>query len=167
MVLSKYITNVIDKEYPQILSDVPLVDIVFDLRSIGLISDDEVDKLKDGCQSKKERIFHFIKILKSRSDDNYFQFCCILKDSQVTHIKNLGRKLEIEANASRNEREHSRNPNQAANYQHQPKKKNPILRPFRTIMSKLFGMKASSYTSSLPIGMFFKVININNSLFII
>ncbi|RDD35947.1 hypothetical protein TrispH2_012117 [Trichoplax sp. H2] len=104
MVLSKYITDIIDKEYPQILSDVPLVDIVFDLRSIGLISDDEVEKLKDGCQSNKERIFHFIKILKSRSNDNYFQFCCILKDSQVTNIQNLGRKLEIEANASRNER---------------------------------------------------------------
>ncbi|EDV18923.1 uncharacterized protein TRIADDRAFT_62617 [Trichoplax adhaerens] len=124
MVLSKYITDIIDKEYPQILSDVPLVDIVFDLRSIGLISDDEVDKLKDGCQSNKERIFHFIKILKSRSDDNYFQFCCILKDSQVTHIQDLGRKLEIEANASRNERDNLTSRNQATSSRTKASKSN-------------------------------------------
>ncbi|EDV19153.1 uncharacterized protein TRIADDRAFT_62404 [Trichoplax adhaerens] len=105
MVMSKCLTYVIDKGDQQILSDVPLVDIVHDLQSIGLISDDEANKLKDVRLSNNERILQFIKILKSRRDDNYFQFCCTLKDSQVTNNQNPARKFEIKANTSRNGRE--------------------------------------------------------------
>ncbi|EDV19574.1 uncharacterized protein TRIADDRAFT_61940 [Trichoplax adhaerens] len=98
MVLSKKIENVIDKEYQLIINDIPLADYLYDLRSIGLISDDEVIKLRDDCKNNKERVFEFLKILKSRSDENFFQFCCILKESQVRHIQDIGKALEIEAN---------------------------------------------------------------------
>ncbi|RDD41618.1 Apoptotic protease-activating factor 1 [Trichoplax sp. H2] len=101
MVLSNHIIKVIETEYSLIISDIQLVNFIYDLRSIRLLCDEEVETLKDHCLTNKERIFQFIKILKTRSDDDFFRFCSVLKDNQVRNVQNLGRKLEKEASTSK------------------------------------------------------------------
>ncbi|EDV19580.1 uncharacterized protein TRIADDRAFT_61948 [Trichoplax adhaerens] len=101
MVLSNHIIKVIEAEYSLIISDIQLVNFIYDLRSIRLLCDEEVETLKDHCLNNKERVFQFIKILKTRSDDDFFRFCSVLKDNQVRNVQNLGRKLEKEASTSK------------------------------------------------------------------
>ncbi|EDV20298.1 uncharacterized protein TRIADDRAFT_61232 [Trichoplax adhaerens] len=101
MVLSQYITDVINKNRRIISNDVPLLDLIYDLNSEMIISDDELVKLRDKCDNNKQRAFEFIQLLKSRNDENFFQFCSILKEAQVQHVQNIGQKLENEAKATK------------------------------------------------------------------
>ncbi|EDV19576.1 uncharacterized protein TRIADDRAFT_61942 [Trichoplax adhaerens] len=101
MVLSKHIIDVIEQEYPIIIGDIPLLDILYNLRSKGIISDEEVDILKVRDLNNKARIYEFLKILKTRRDDDFYEFCSLLKESPVRHISEIGQKLEIQVKNSK------------------------------------------------------------------
>ncbi|RDD37805.1 hypothetical protein TrispH2_009745 [Trichoplax sp. H2] len=113
MVVSKYIKEVIVKNYSEIAKDVPIADILYDLRESAILSDEEVSKLRDHCKSDQDCAFEFLKILKSRSDRNFYQFCTILQHSDIENVQDLGKKLERAATAvvqkqKRNSRENSK-----------------------------------------------------------
>ena len=93
MVLSRHIEKLIDKYYPRIISDVPLTEILFDLRADQVLTDEEVYTLKDRYHSHKEKIFQFIVILKSRGDEDFHKFCRILQDYEAEYIRNFGKLL--------------------------------------------------------------------------
>lgn len=93
MVLSRYIEKLIDKYYSRIISDVPLAEILFDLRVDQVLTDEEVSALRDRYNSHKEKIFQFIVILKSRGDEDFRKFCRILQDYEAEYIQKFGKLL--------------------------------------------------------------------------
>ncbi|RDD35820.1 hypothetical protein TrispH2_012219, partial [Trichoplax sp. H2] len=99
MVVSKCIKEVIVKHYSEIAKDVPIADILYDLRATAILSNEEVSKLRDHCKSDQDRAFKFLKVLESRSDRNFYQFCTILQHSDIKNVQNLGNKLERAATA--------------------------------------------------------------------
>lgn len=89
--------DVIEKYYKDIISTVPFKDILIDLRSVHVLTDPEVERLQK-CSNDKDAGFSVLTILKSRSGEDFFRFCKILKDSDIEHIQNLGKTLEKAAN---------------------------------------------------------------------
>lgn len=97
MGLTQDILEIIEQNYATINSDIPFKDILIDLRCAHILSDDEVEELQQ-CRNNKTTGFEFIRILKSRNDKDFFNFCQILQDSQIANVQNLGFELEKEAN---------------------------------------------------------------------
>ena len=99
MGLSEPIKETLHQKNKTIISDVPFKDILVDLRCDEVLSDQEVVRLKKCCNNK-ETGFEFMNILQTRSDEDFFDFCKILKDSQIKNVKNLGLELEMMAKKS-------------------------------------------------------------------
>lgn len=97
MGLSNYIDEIIEQDYAIIVSEVPFKDILIDLRSTHVLSSGEVNRLRR-CQDHKDAGFEFMEILKSRKDQDFFQFCQILENSKIVSVQRLGRKLKAAAN---------------------------------------------------------------------
>lgn len=96
MGLSNYIDQVIEQNYSTIVSDVPFKDILVDFKIAHILSSDEVKQLFQ-YQTHKNAAFGFMEILKSRNDADFFQFCKILKESEIANVQNLGLNLETAA----------------------------------------------------------------------
>ncbi|RDD35813.1 hypothetical protein TrispH2_012049, partial [Trichoplax sp. H2] len=123
MVVSRAIKGVIDQNYLEIIKSVPLVDILYDLRGVQILSNEEVVKLKDDSKTDKERAFEFLKVLESRSDDNFYQFCCLLKESDICNVRELGERLEKEANKTAENKDNLTSQNQATSSRTKASKK--------------------------------------------
>ena len=93
MGLSDKVNDIIEGNYKAIISDVPFKNILLDLRIECILTDDEVTQL-NLCKDPKYAGFEFVKILRSRSDEDFFKFCGILKSSTIKHVQSLGRILE-------------------------------------------------------------------------
>ncbi|EDV19027.1 uncharacterized protein TRIADDRAFT_62524 [Trichoplax adhaerens] len=91
MVVSRAIKGVIEKNYLEISRSVPLVHILYALRGVQILSNEEVEKLRDDCKTDDERAFEFLKVLESRSDNNFYQFCCLLRESNIRNVRKLER----------------------------------------------------------------------------
>ncbi|RDD35935.1 hypothetical protein TrispH2_012017, partial [Trichoplax sp. H2] len=124
MVVSRAIKGVIDQNYSEIIKSVPLVDILYDLRGVQILSNEEVKKLRDDCKTDKERAFEFLTVLESRSDDNFYQFCCLLKESDICNVRKLGKRLEKEANKTAENKDNLTSQNQATSNQTKASKNN-------------------------------------------
>ena len=96
MGLSNNIENILDQNYKAIVNDVPFLDILVDLRIESVLSDAEVTQLRQ-CGDNRYAGFEFVKILKSRSDAEFFKFCKVLKDTTIENVQCLGRTLENSA----------------------------------------------------------------------
>ncbi|RDD36177.1 hypothetical protein TrispH2_011870 [Trichoplax sp. H2] len=105
MVVTRAIKGIIDQYCSEISTSVPLVDILYDLRFRQILSNEEVKKLRDDCKTDKERAFEFLKVLESRSDDNFYQFCHLLQESDISSVRELGERLEKEANKTAENKE--------------------------------------------------------------
>ena len=97
MVLSQDLIDVIEKNYSKMVVMIPPREILFDLRGLHILSDDEVDELKDDCRNDKERAYRLIKTLKSREDEDFYQFCRLLQEQQVRAVQLLGQSLYHQA----------------------------------------------------------------------
>ena len=96
MGLSDNIHDIIEGNYEKIISSIPFKDILIKLRAKRILTEDEVDQL-DLCSDHQRTGFKFLKILRSRSDADFFKFCDVLKSSTVDNIQSLGRLLENSA----------------------------------------------------------------------
>ncbi|RDD40482.1 Apoptotic protease-activating factor 1 [Trichoplax sp. H2] len=96
MGISKHVNQVIEKHRYEIINDIPVEDILFDLRAKQILSDEEVDILRD-CRSNKEKANKLIIILKRRGDEDFNQFCYILQNHGAEYIQNIGLQLKKEA----------------------------------------------------------------------
>ena len=97
MGLSRYIDEIIQQYYATIVCDVPFDDILIDLRSAHILSNDEVNRLQQG-QNHQDVGFEFLEILKSKNDQDFFRFCNILEDNEIAKVQSLGLNLVIAAN---------------------------------------------------------------------
>ena len=97
MGLSDNIVTITEENYEAITCNIPFKDILIKLRAKHILTDDEVNQL-DRCKDHQHAGFEFLKILRSRSDEDFFKFCDVLKSSTINSIQNLGRILENSAN---------------------------------------------------------------------
>ena len=93
MGLSGYIKDTIEENNETIITAIPFQNILMRLRSAHILSSDEAKKLRQ-YNNNEEAGFEFIEILKSKDDKYYFQFCKILKESQIENVQNVGHFLE-------------------------------------------------------------------------
>ena len=100
MVLSKFINIAIEENYETIIDVVPFPNILMRLRSNDILTSDQYDNLRKN-DNREDLGFDCIEILKSKKDDDFFQFCKILKDSQIQNVQDFGQFLEDEAIAKR------------------------------------------------------------------
>lgn len=97
MGVSDGIDDIIEQNYAAIISDIPFKDILIVSRGAHILTDKEVDRLYK-CDCHEQAGCEYLKILKSRSDSDFFKFCDILKSSEVANVQNLGLILEKAAN---------------------------------------------------------------------
>lgn len=100
MGLSQYIEAVVERNFRKMITDVPLHQLLIDLRASQVLSDEEVDKLKL-CPTNKEMVYDFIKLLKFRADADFFKFCDILQDHGALTVQEFGQILINEAELRR------------------------------------------------------------------
>lgn len=100
MVLSKFINIAIEENYETIIDVVPFPNILMRLRSNHILTSDQYDNLRRN-HNREDLGFDCIQILKAKNDNDFFQFCKILKDSQIENVQNFGQFLKDEAIAKR------------------------------------------------------------------
>ncbi|EDV21016.1 uncharacterized protein TRIADDRAFT_60338 [Trichoplax adhaerens] len=96
MGLSPYLEKVIENNYYKLLARVPMNELFSDLKSKQILTDDQVNDLKYYIR-RKDRIDTFIKAMKTRDDEDFYQFCQILQQHQAATVRNLGKALREEA----------------------------------------------------------------------
>lgn len=93
MGLSGYIEETIEENHETIISAIPFQNILMRLRSAHILTSDQVKKFRQ-YHNNEDAAFDCIEILKSMHDGNFFQFCKILKESQIENVRNLGQFLQ-------------------------------------------------------------------------
>lgn len=93
MVLNKLITNIID-DNSHIFHDVPVNDILDDLRLESIVSNDDIIQITNHNMDNTKRVPRFLKILKSKNDSQFYKFCLILIQSKDENIQKIGQILE-------------------------------------------------------------------------
>ena len=86
------IQEVIENNRSRLVNDLPVQHLLIDLRNIKVLNDDDVDELDEITPAKKQSD-RFVRILASRGDEAFYQFCNLLTRNQATAIQNLGRDL--------------------------------------------------------------------------
>ena len=93
MVLNKLITNIID-DNSHIFYDIPFDYILDDLRLESILSDNDISLITDQDMDKTKRVPRFLKVLKSKCDTQFFQFCLVLIQNSHETIQEVGQILE-------------------------------------------------------------------------
>lgn len=96
MGLSPYLEKILESNYNKLIARVPIQELISELKTKQILSDDQVDDLKY-CVRRKDRTDLFIKALKTRDDEDFDQFCKILQQHQAFMVRNLGKALQNEA----------------------------------------------------------------------
>ena len=91
--LSKEVKEVLDKNLEIILHDTPSIEILKELHVKRVISRKQVENLEK-IDEDDDRNFKLVKILETRSDQDFVKFCKILQQYEATTIATMGRDLE-------------------------------------------------------------------------
>lgn len=93
MEVSKFIEDVIERNLTKMVNNVPLLELLVDLRECKILSDTEIVDLRN-IQSPKQRNIAFINILKCRQDHQFDDFCNLLCKHQSKVVHKLGVQLQ-------------------------------------------------------------------------
>lgn len=94
MGLSKDILEIIEQNKSEIITDIPFRDILPKFHIANILSTDEYTRLLSHENDQNMGIL-FMEILKSRNDNDFCEFCNILKNTEIRNVKGLGRSLEV------------------------------------------------------------------------
>ena len=90
--LTQALQEIIEKNLQRIYKQTPLNDILYVLHSQHVLSEGEVDTLNE-YKSKQRQNFEFIKILRSRDDEDFEKFCYALSNHDTKAVKDFGNEL--------------------------------------------------------------------------
>lgn len=91
--LPQALLDLIEENLKQLYDEITLSDIIYRLHACKVLSEGEVDFLNE-CKGKQKKNYEFIRILKTREERDFKEFCDALIDHDAEAIQNLGKKLK-------------------------------------------------------------------------
>lgn len=92
MGVSTNVLQVIENNRSRLINDLSLGSLIIDLRSEGVLNDDDVHLLQ-AISQKKAQNHEFLSILIARDDQSFYKFCNLLVRNPANAIKNFGNDL--------------------------------------------------------------------------
>ena len=99
--LPKEIKQVIKKHEKTIYNDIPIDEILTDLKADEVITANEVTKILNH-HGHKAKNFELIQILEKKGTSDFFMLCTTLKNQEINNARELGTLLEKEAKQALN-----------------------------------------------------------------